>query len=80
MTNSPQPVRSRQRGRTGYLSLQLPRDTADNDVPVLLGQLVTEELTEFGEQLASLEIITNQRSEQGPMKRWFVEYVTAPSS
>jgi hypothetical protein len=80
MMNAPEFVHALQRGRTGYLSLLLPRDTAADDVPELLAQLVAEGLTESGERLASLEIITNQRSEQGPMKRWFVEYVTVASS
>jgi hypothetical protein len=80
MTNSPESVRSLQRGRTGYLSLLLPRNAPADDVPALLRQLVAEALTDSGEQLARIEIVTNQRSEQGPMKRWFVEYETAPPS
>jgi hypothetical protein len=78
MTNAPQSVRSRQRGRTGYLALLLPWTTPADDVPALLGQLVARALEESGEFVASIEIITSQRSEQGPMKRWFVEYETAP--
>ena len=80
MTNTPESVRSLQRGRTGYLSLLLPRNAAADDVPALLRQLVAEALTDSGEQLAHIAVVTNQRSEQGPMKRWFVEYETAPAA
>jgi DNA-binding transcriptional LysR family regulator len=72
-------VQSLQRGRTGYLALLLPRSTADADVPGLLRQLVAEALADSGEQVARVDVVTNQRSDRGPMKRWFVEYVTAPS-
>jgi hypothetical protein len=80
MTNSPESVLSLQRGRIGYLALLLPRNAAAEDVPALLRQLVAEALTASGEQLARIEIVTKQRSAQGPMKRWFVEYETAPPS
>jgi hypothetical protein len=78
MANAPESVRAQQRGRTGYLSLLLPRNTSADDAPALLRQLVAEALTDSGEQLARIEIVTNQRSEQGLMKRWFVEYETTP--
>lgn len=76
--NSPESVRSLPRGRIGYLSLVLPRSTPVDDVPALLHQLVAEALADSDEHLARVEVVTNQRAEQGPTKRRFVEYETAP--
>jgi hypothetical protein len=72
-------MRSTSDGRTGYLSLLLPKDTPRDAAPELLRQLVAKALTDSGEWLARIEIVTTERSQQGPMKRWFVEYETAPA-
>jgi hypothetical protein len=64
--------------RTGYLSLLLPAASPDEDVPALIRQLVIEALAASGEWPARIDIVTKQRTQRGPMKRWFVEYATGP--
>jgi hypothetical protein len=78
MTSSAQPADTQSRGRTGYLSLHLPQNTSAHDVPELLRQLVIDALVSSGESLTRMEIVTSERSQFKPMKRWFVEYETGP--
>ncbi len=80
MTGSAQPANGPSNGRTGYLSLQLPQNTSADLVPALLRQLVIDALAGSGESLVRLHIVTSERSQQKPMKRWFVEYETGPPS
>jgi hypothetical protein len=78
MTSSAQFANEPSNGRTGYLSLQLPQDTSPDDVPALLRQLVIDALADSGESLVRLQIVTCERSQRKPVKRWFVEYETGP--
>jgi hypothetical protein len=80
MTSTAQPTHRPSRGRTGYLSLLLPQNTSADRVPGLLRQLVIDALVGSGESLSRLEIVTCERSQLRPMKRWFVEYETGPPS
>jgi hypothetical protein len=79
MTTSAQPT-APLNGRIGYLSLTLPQNTSADRVPALLRQLVVDALVGSGESLSRLEIVTCERSQMKPMKRWFVEYETGPRS
>jgi hypothetical protein len=75
----PRPSRPDQHtGRTGYLALFLPQQTAATDVPDLLRRRLSEALAASGEVLARWEIVTSDRSRSAPTKRWFVEYQTYP--
>jgi hypothetical protein len=78
MTASADAVHPAPRFRTGYLSLLLPAGSLDEDVRVLIRQLVMEALAASGEWPARIEVVTRQRTPQGPMKRRFVEYATGP--
>jgi hypothetical protein len=78
MTTSAEAVQPAPPLRTGYLSLLLPAASPEKDVPTLIRRRVIEALAASGERPTRIEVITNQRTQQGPMKRWFVEYATGP--
>jgi len=64
--------------RTGYMSLLLPAETGEGEVRRLIRETVIRALAATDEWPIRIDIVTYQRSADGPTKRWFVEYETGP--
>jgi hypothetical protein len=64
--------------RTGYLSVLLPASTPEHRVRSLVRQMVVDALAAACEWPTRVKIVSSRRANDGPMKRWFVEYETGP--
>lgn len=64
--------------RTGYLSVLLPVSTPEHMLRSLVRRMVVDALAATGEWPTRVKIVSSQRANDGPMKRWFVEYETGP--
>jgi hypothetical protein len=64
--------------RTGYLSVLLPASTSEHRIRSLVRQMVVDALAAAGEWPTRVKIVSSRQANDGPMKRWFVEYETGP--